>query len=223
MSRFVLKRRLRRAEERRTSMSVSRLEHPVRLRAASASASLLLGVALVATPVAAALADAPAGHGHGSKAAHAAKEKATSKARRAEHALGSHRSVVVGGVLVSVAPAVAPADGSTAATPGSLVLLVHGHKFKALRGTELTVAVSPVARVTRDGAAELADLVAGDHVVVRLTGLDLSVVRGASGGWEITGTATAVRVAASPAEGTADETSGTDTDTENGTAPTPSS
>jgi hypothetical protein len=51
------------------------------------------------------------------------------------------------------------------AAAGTVTFRVHGGKFKALRGTDLTVTLADGARVRRNGsAATLADLVAGDHV-----------------------------------------------------------
>jgi hypothetical protein len=151
--------------------------------------TLLLTAALVVVPAVA----ASAAGSHGLEAR--TKAKARAAAHKLEHQLDSHRSVVVGGTVVSATADDPAVEGDA----GSLVLTVHGGRFKALRGTDVTVTVAETARVTREGEATLADLVAGDHVVVRLTGVDLSVAR-QEGSWALVGTATGKRVAASPAD-----------------------
>jgi hypothetical protein len=61
------------------------------------------------------------------------------------------------------------------AEAGTVTFRVHGGKFKALRGTELTVLVADGARVRRnDAAATLADFQVGDKV--RAKGLRLDGV-----------------------------------------------
>jgi hypothetical protein len=168
----------------------------VRHRLATAA---VLSAALVVAPAAAAFAVGAPGLDARTRA------QARAAAHRLEHALNAHRSVVVGGKLVS-----ASADDplTTDVNEGQVVLTVHGGRFKLLRGTDLTVVVDSTAKVTRDGTATLADLVAGDHVVTRLTGVDLSVTKDGNGQWVLQGTATAKRVAASPAAGTTDTATG---------------
>jgi hypothetical protein len=53
-------------------------------------------------------------------------------------------------------------------TAGTVSFQVHGGRDKTLRGTVVTVTVAPDAVVERnDAVATLADLVVGDHVVVK--------------------------------------------------------
>jgi hypothetical protein len=158
----------------------------------------VLSAALVVAPAAAAFAAGTPGLDARTKA------QARAAAHRLEHVLNAHRSVVVGGRLVS---ATSDDPLTTDLNEGQVVLTVHGGRFKLLRGTDVTVVVDSTAKVTRDGAATLADLVAGDHVVTRLTGVDLSATKDANGQWVLQGTATAKRVVASPATDTTDTTS----------------
>lgn len=162
----------------------------------SATAALLVAGALTVAPVSTAFAAGPGTHPGAAKAA------AAKAAHRLEHAVNTHRSIVLGGKVVSTTAAVAaqPAVGTTAevpAVPGSVTLVVHGSRFKALRGTTLTVTVTDTTKVTREGPATLADVLVGDHVVVRARQLDVVVTKGA-GGWTLAGAAVAVRLAASP-------------------------
>jgi hypothetical protein len=170
------------------------MEPSVRHRLATAA---VLSAALVVAPAAAAFAAGTPGLDARTKA------QARVAAHHLEHALNAHRSVVVGGKLVS---ATADDPLTTDVNEGQVVLTVHGGRFKLLRGTDVTVVVDSTAKVTRDGAATLADLVAGDHVVTRLTNVDLSVTKDADGQWVLQGTGTAKRVAASPAADTTDTT-----------------
>lgn len=150
----------------------------------SATAALLVAGALTVAPVSTAFAAGPGTHPGAAKAA------AAKAAHRLEHAVNTHRSIVLGGKVVSTTAAVA-------AVPGSVTLVVHGSRFKALRGTTLTVTVTDTTKVTREGPATLADVLVGDHVVVRARQLDVVVTKGA-GGWTLAGAAVAVRLAASP-------------------------
>jgi hypothetical protein len=163
--------------------------------------SALLSAALVVAPAAAAFAAGTPGLDARTKA------QARAAAHHLEHALNAHRSVVVGGKLVSVT---ADDPLTTDVNEGQVVLTVHGGRFKLLRGTDVTVVVDSIAKVTRDGAATLADLVAGDHVVARLTGVYLKVSKDSNAKWVLEGTATAKRVAASPAADTSDSADAAD-------------
>ena len=172
------------------------------MRARSISAALLVSTALIVAPSATAFADGTTDSATGvTKSAtgkvKGAAAKARAQARKLEHAINGKRSVVLGGSLVG---ATLDDPATTEANEGSLTLTVHGGRFKLLRGTDFVVTVDPSAKVTREGLAGLADLVAGDHVVVRLKGVDLSVTKDEAGQWVMGGTASAVRVAASPAE-----------------------
>jgi hypothetical protein len=134
---------------------------------------LALTVALPVAPVAATAAfatshsnavvtshgdDDPAGHHSGRNG------KSDDKGKHGQKGKKAHVKFNLGGRVTAVA-----AD--------SVTFKVHGGKFKALRGTDLTVAVADGARVRRNGVAVTpADLVVGDHV--RAKG-----VRGADGTW----------------------------------------
>jgi hypothetical protein len=59
------------------------------------------------------------------------------------------------------------------AAAGTVTFRVHGGKFKAVRGTELTVVVADGARVRRnEAAATLADFQVGDRVRAKGVRLD---------------------------------------------------
>lgn len=181
------------------------------MRARAATAAMFTAAALAMAPMTAAVAeDAPvkpamtkSAEARAKSAEARAKAKAKKEARRLERALGGNkRTVVLGGTLVSVAPE----DPVVEDDASSLTLTVHGGRFKLLRGTEFTVTVGEGAKVTREGLAELGDLLAGDHVVVKLRGLDLKVVKDDEGQWVMEGTAAAVRVVASPADDAGEDT-----------------
>lgn len=200
------------------------------MRARTLTVSLLAAV-LVATPTTAALAhQSAAGKGvtksaeakakaktHGksadAKAAKSAKSaKAEAKAAKAAAKAAKAKkngSVVLGGSVVSVTaavPAVAATDttAATAAVAGTVTFVVHGGRFKDLRGETVTASVADTAKVTRDGEAVLTDLVAGDHVNVKWKRVDFSYTAPAEG--VVTSTTPTVltgeanRVAASPAD-----------------------
>jgi hypothetical protein len=173
-------------------------EHIVPVR--SASVALLATAALVLSPVGAALAAGSGDHPAGSKSAEAkarnqAKVEARQQARKLEARLNSHRSFVLGGTV---------ADDAVGSDPaGTLTFIVHGHKYKVLRGSTVTVTVDPAAKITRGGSATLADLVTGDHVTVKSRAVDVVAKVTGAGADAVTSftlTMTAHRVAASPAD-----------------------
>ena len=127
----------------------------------------------------------------------AAKAEAKRAAKLIRNKADDHRVFVLGGEVAAVD-----------AVAGTLTVTVHGGPYKLLRGTEVTVSVDPDAKVTRGGEATLADLVVGDHVVVKARTVTLTITVGVEDG-EPTVTVTAVvsRVAASPQ---ADEDESTD-------------
>jgi hypothetical protein len=118
----------------------------------SVAALLALAVAVPVSPVVAGAASAAttsharlAPHGSDDGAGHSANHKSGKKA---------HTKFNLGGRITAVD-----------AAAGSVTFRVHGGKFKALRGTELTVTAADGARIRRNGGAvTLADLVVGDHV-----------------------------------------------------------
>lgn len=118
----------------------------------------------------------------------AAKAEAKRAAKLIRNKADDHRVFVLGGEVAAVD-----------AAAGTLTVLVHGGPYKLLRGTEVTVSVDPDAKVTREGEATLADLVVGDHVVVKARTVTLTITAAVEDG-EPTVTVTAVvsRVAASP-------------------------
>lgn len=164
------------------------------MRARTVSTSLLIAATLVVAPVTAALADGTTDTRPGVSRSELAKAKA--QARQLERAANAHRSFVLGGRATAAPVVVVDADPATVST---LTLLVHGGRYKALRGQTVTVSVADDAKVTRDGVVTLADVLAGDHVVVKARGVDVRPVLDAAGA--VTGftvTATFTRVAASP-------------------------
>lgn len=163
------------------------------MRARTASASLLVAAALVAAPAASALAETSAATRPGVTKSEVAKARA--EARRLEAKAHSKRFFVLGGTVTGVSLADAAVEGSTS----TLTFTVHGGRYKALRGTDVTVTVLPDAKVTRDGVVDLSAVVAGDHVVVKSRDFDFSVDRTTETA-VVTVTATVSRVAASPAE-----------------------
>ncbi|HVE27754.1 MAG TPA: hypothetical protein VNC22_20250 [Sporichthya sp.] len=129
----------------------------------SVATMLALAVALPAAPVVATAASAaPASHsvaaphgsddGDGQGSDHKSdKGKAGKSHSKKEQA---QRKFNLGGSLTAVD-----------AVAGTATFRVHGGKFKALRGTELTVVLADGARVRRnDAAATLADFQVGDKV-----------------------------------------------------------
>ena len=161
----------------------------------TAAAALACAAALVLAPVSAAVADGST-TAPGVAKSEAAKAKAA--ARKLERAAKSRGAVVLGGTVTAVTP------GADATQPGSLTFTVHGGRYKVLRGTSLTVAVAPTAKVTRDGVVTLAEVLPGDHVVVKSWRYDFVVttVPGVDGtaAPTVTVTMTAHRVAASAPE-----------------------
>jgi hypothetical protein len=165
----------------------------------SASAALLATAVLVLLPVGAGFAadsgDNPgASKSAAAKARHQAKVEARHQARTLEARLNSHRSFVLGGTV---------ADDAVGSDPaGTLTFIVHGHRYKVLRGLTVTVAVDPAAKITRGGAATLADVVTGDHVTVKSHAVDVVAKVTGAGADAVTSftlTMTVHRVAASPA------------------------
>lgn len=173
------------------------------MRARSATAALVTAVALAATPATAVLADEePAGLSAAATAkgadkgkgkVKAAEAKARAKARKLERTATARGALVLGGHVVAV-------DAAT----GSLTVTVHGGRYKVLRGTDVTVTVSPDAKVTRDGVVTLAEVQAGDHVVVKAWRFDFTLAEvpgaDATAAPTVTVTLKAHRVAAGPAE-----------------------
>ena len=148
-------------------------------RTASLSASMLVAAALLAAPV------APAFAGTGGEPGHAGKgkvAKARAEARSVEAQARGHRNFVLGGSVTAVD-----------AAAGTLSFTVHGGRYKALRTTVVTVTVDPMAKVTRDGDATLADVLVGDHVVVKSRSFEVTGTKHA----ELLVSATVHRVAAS--------------------------
>lgn len=160
------------------------------MRARTVSASLVIAASLLVAPLNVAMAETVEVRPGVSKSTIA---KAKVAARKLERQAKSHRNLVLGGKV-------------TAVVGQELSFTVHGHRYKALRGTTVTVSVDPAAKVTRDGVVTLAQVVAGDHVVVKSRDFDFvvssvtdpvtSVVTPT-----VTLVATVTRVAASPAEG----------------------
>jgi hypothetical protein len=132
----------------------------------SVAAMLALAVALPVAPVAATAASASTGS-HAVVASHGSDDPAGhDNGKHKQKGKKAHVKFNLGGHITAVD-----------AVAGTVTFKVHGGKFKALRGTELTVTVAEGARVRRNGdAVTLADLVVGDHV--RAKG-----VRGTDGAW----------------------------------------
>lgn len=181
------------------------------MRARTLSVSLVAAVALLAAPATTALAhqSSHAGKGATKSAEAKAKAKAHGKSAEAKAKAKKNGSVVLGGTVVSVVaavPAVAATETTeaTAAVPGTVTFVVHGGRFKDLRGETVTASVADTAKVTRDGEAVLTDLVAGDHVVVKWKRVDFSYTAPVEGVVTATTplvlTGAANRVAASPAD-----------------------
>lgn len=160
------------------------------MRARTASTALLIAAALALPPAAAVADSSPDARPGAGKAAVA---KAKAEARRLEAKAHSKRFFVLGGKVT----AVAVADPAVAGSTSTLTFTVHGHRFKELRRTDVTVTVLPDAKVTRDGVVDLSAVLAGDHVVVKSRDFDFSVDR-TTAVPTVTVTATVSRVAASP-------------------------
>lgn len=114
-----------------------------------------------------------------------AEAKLKAQARKLERAANARGAIVLGGTLVSV-------DGQ------DLTFIVHGGRYKVLRGAAVKVTVALDAKITKnetDGAT-LAQLVASDHVVVKSRDFDF-VIDDTTTPATITVTATVTRVAAS--------------------------
>jgi archaellum component FlaG (FlaF/FlaG flagellin family) len=149
----------------------------------SAATSLLAAAVLVATPVAGALAeDAPQVRPGVTKAEQA---KAKAVARKLERKADKVKKFVLGGTVKAVD-----------AAASTLTFTVHGGRYKALRKTDVTVTVALDAKVTRDGVVTLAEVLPGDHVVVKASSVDF----GSEPGVLVMTVAPVHRVAASPAE-----------------------
>ena len=167
------------------------------MRARAASASLFVAAGLILAPVNVALADtATATHPGVTQSALA---KAKSDARRLGRLAHGKKNFVLGGRVVSVAG-------------DQLAFTAHGGRYKALRGTVVTVTVAPDAKITREGAVEgvpvlLAAVLVGDHVVVKSRTFTFSVLTAAADPLAptvltttVTVAATVHRVAASPTD-----------------------
>lgn len=155
------------------------------MRARTASASLLVAVALAVSPMTAAVADGSTDTSPGVTRSAEAKLKA--QARKLERAANARGAIVLGGEVQSVAGQI-------------LTFTVHGGRYKVLRGTDLTVIVAFDAKITKNETegATLADLVAGDHVVVKSRAFDFIVDTSTDPAtMTVTVTATVTRVAAS--------------------------
>ena len=172
------------------------------MRARTASASLFVAAGLILAPVNVALADTATATHPGVTQSALAKEKAKARAdvRRLEKLTHDKRSFVLGGHVTAV--------DTTAST---LTFTVHGGRYKALRGTAVTVSVPATAKITREGAVEgvpvlLSAVLVGDHVVVKsrdFTFTTTTVVVDEVSTVTATVVATVNRVAASPTDASA--------------------
>lgn len=160
------------------------------MRARTVSASLFVAAALAVAPLSPALAHDGANSGATKSAAAKAKAAAKRDARLIEAKAQHKKFFVVGGKVTAVD-----------ATAGTLSFTVQGGRYKPLRGTVVTVNVAPDAKVTRDGVVTLAEVLVGDHVVVKASDFELTVVTSSVEGTvtvTLSLTATVRRVAASP-------------------------
>ena len=173
------------------------------MRARTVSASLLVAVAMIAAPAVAVADTGPGSHG-GAGHSRSQAAKARAAAHRLEVQARSHRSFVLGGTVTAVQAPVVATDLVPAA-PGTLTFVVHGGRWKVLRGATVTVTVAPDAKVTRGGVVDLTAVLPGDHVVVKSHQVDVTTVAPLVAGDPVTFTVTAVahRVAAAPPETTA--------------------
>jgi hypothetical protein len=151
----------------------------------TASASLLVVAALSVAPVTAAFASGSGDSHPGAVKSATARAHAKAKAHKIEHAANARRSFVLGGKVTAVD-----------ATAGTVTFTLHGTRFRALRGSDVTVTVNAATKVRREGAATLADVLVGDHVVARCVQLDVTISKDASGAWRFDGSAVAVRLVA---------------------------
>jgi hypothetical protein len=115
--------------------------------------------------------------------------KARAKARKLERSAKSRGALVLAGTVTAVD-----------AAAGTLSFTVHGGRYKVLRKQSLTVGVAPDAKVTRHGEVTLAEVLAGDHVVVKAWRFDFTLAEPTAeeAGATVTVTMKAHRVAASP-------------------------
>lgn len=124
--------------------------------------------------------------------------KAKSDARRLDRLADGKKNFVLGGRVVSVAG-------------DQLAFTAHGGRYKALRGTVVTVTVAADAKITREGAVDgfpflLSAVLMGDHVVVKSRDVTFSVLTAAADPLAptvlttVTVEATVHRVAASPTD-----------------------
>ena len=144
------------------------------MRARTVSASLLVAVAMIAAPAVAVADTGPGSHGGaGHSRSQAAKARAV--AHRLEVQARSHRSFVLGGTVTAVQAPVVATD-VVAAAPGTLTFVVHGGRWKVLRGATVTVTVAADAKVTRGGVVDLTAVLPGDHVVVKSHQVDVMPV-----------------------------------------------
>lgn len=156
------------------------------MRARTASAALLVVAGLLVAPASMAAADTATDARPGVTTSALAKAK--SEARRLDKLAHAKKNVVLGGRVVSVAG-------------DQLAFTAHGGRYKALRGTVVTVTVAPDAKITREGAVEgvpvlLSVVLVGDHVVVKSRDFAFSVVRAAADPLAPTVLTTTVTVAA---------------------------
>ena len=171
------------------------------MRARTVAASLLTAAALAVTPLTVAVAYATPTAPDVTKSQAAKARAQARKLEKLSRAQARQRgAVVLGGRLT----AVVPADPTVVGAASTLAFTVHGGRYKPLRGQAVTVAVAPDAKVTRQGVVTLAELVAGDHVVVKSRDFTFSVARStdAATGVEtvtVAATATVSRVVGSPA------------------------
>lgn len=167
------------------------------MRARAVSVSLFVAAGLILAPVNMALADTATVTHPGVTTSTLAKEKAKARAdvRRLEKLTHDKRSFVLGGSVSAV-------DTTTS----TLTFTVHGGRYKALRGTGVTVSVPLTAKITREGAVDgvpvlLSAVLVGDHVVVKSRDFTFTVTTAVvDGASAVTATviATVNRVAASP-------------------------
>jgi hypothetical protein len=156
------------------------------VRTRTSTAALLTAAALVLTPMAGAVAEDSTTTAPGVTKSEVAKAKA--KARKLERSTKTRGALVLGGTVTAVD-----------AAAGTLSFTVHGGRYKVLRKQTLTVDVAPDAKVTRDGVVTLAEVLAGDHVVVKAWRFDFTLAEPAPEDTTATVTVTlkAHRVAAS--------------------------
>ena len=177
------------------------------MRPRTATASLLTAAALALAPVSVAVAEDVAVTKPGTTTSAEAKAKAAAKkqARKLEKVAKTRGALVLGGTVTAVATAVTAVAPAVADQLATVTLTVKGGRYKVLRGQAVTVEVLADAKVTRgDADATVADLLVGDHVVVKSWRFDfvLEIAPAAreSEAPVVTVVMKAHRVAASPAE-----------------------